>query len=306
MKDGDSDTSGHADPIWADAVSLFLWLIGTVVGLTLLTAGLALLASTVTAMLCSGSDDVLGSWIVDSAMVLGGALFFFGFGSMFYRGTWRFRQRISNPTKPWLWRRDWQSHRIVATPIDPKWMAGALFATFLLVVTPACAYFADQLGRGVWLFWLVFGMIANALTRMIVRSGPFGKGVLYLETLPGQPGASIEGRIELPAAVGQSFRVALQRVRIIVRRPGAIPERHSQTGERRQWQSEAAISVVDAADSKAVVAPFSFAIPSDAVPTDARNQSLIRWYVKISDPNNGERFARFEVPVFCIEKGGAS
>ena len=149
-------------------------------------------------------------------------------------------------------------------------------------------------------------LISQALFRDCIcqdhhlRYRKYGVSRFELSTIPGVIGHRLAGRVRatLDLQPAEGFRVALTCLRRITTRSG----KSSSTSETILWQDERRVQGEQSRDytGMGINIPVSFALPPDAVASDASNPSnRVLWRLEISASLPGVDYdSTFEVPVF--------
>ncbi len=209
------------------------------------------------------------------------------------------------PDRPWLWRADWASRRIVGSygqGAARQWVLALFWNAITLPILYAVVKGALATGDTKQLLALIFPAVGlwflGTAIRTTARAWRYGQTVLELTTLPGAIGGTLEGTVRVgrgldPAAV---VRVELASVRRTTRLAGRGGRSVS---ERKLWRSgELTPEVRREAQGTAI--PIAFAIPSDAVPSgDQSAEGTVLWRVSARASAPGVDYAAtFDVPVF--------
>ncbi len=210
------------------------------------------------------------------------------------------RMRAENPDRPWLWREDWAAGRIPASGGALALILAGSAVLCLGVSIPAIYAVPRELARhnAAILMILLFPFAGLVMLVQAVRAAARWRVVrgaaFELDTLPGQIGGSLAGRIVLPAGVVPSgeFTVALRCVNRVTTNSGDS----SSTWEHVLWTDERA------ALSDGAAIPVAFYIASDPPASDYRNaRNQIIWRMTAAGPTSAGKFdAQFEVPVFKV------
>lgn len=236
------------------------------------------------------------------AVVFGGV----GFGLIyaFRRGTQlaqsRDRMRAANPDQPWLWREDWAAGRIPASiGTSARVLCGCAVLSFA-VSAPVVYAIPQELAKHnnlilmVLLFPLagivMLGQAARAAARWrVVRGSAF-----EMDSVPGQVGGALAGKIILPAELRPTgeFTLGLRCVNRVTSNNG----NSTSTWEHVLWNDE------HAASSDGATVPVAFYIAPDTPASDYSNSNNeIIWRLGASGPTSAGKFdAQFEVPVFKV------
>lgn len=210
------------------------------------------------------------------------------------------RMRADNPDRPWLWREDWAAGRIAASGgVLPMVLIGCAVLCFG-VSAPIIYVIPRELARHnaailmILLFpFAGFVMLVQAVQAAarwrVVRGAAF-----EMDSVPGQIGGTLAGRIVLPAGVipNGEFTLALRCVNRVTTNSG----NSSSTWEHVLWTDER----VALSDGAAV--PVAFYIAADMPGSDYRNvRNEIIWRMSATGPTAAGKFdALFEVPVFKV------
>ena len=212
-----------------------------------------------------------------------------------------------HPDEPWLWRPDWASGRIDDSTQENLLGAWIMAALWNLVSLPS-AFFAVRAavyeGKTAAYVALLFPLVgvwllARAL-QITLRYRKYGVSRFELSTIPGVIGHHLDGRVRatLDLQPAEGFRVALTCLRRITTRSG----KSSSTSETILWQDERRVRGEQSRDytGMGMNIPVSFALPPDAVASDASNpNNRVLWRLEISAGLPGVDYdSTFEVPVF--------
>jgi hypothetical protein len=214
------------------------------------------------------------------------------------------RERLQ-PDAPWLWREDWAARRLTDSSRGGMWGAWVFAALWNLISIPSAVLgvrAALREGNRAALVALIFPVVGIGFivwaVRATLRYRTFGVSRLDLATLPAPVGHTLEGTVRTPAGLrpADGFRLKLSCVRRVTTGSG----RNRSTSESLLWQEERRVSAT--ADG----VPVAFAIPADAVPSDARRSGdRTLWRLEISAEVPGIDYASaFEVPVFRTAASG--
>ncbi|MGZ8398359.1 MAG: hypothetical protein ACXWWN_04905 [Gemmatimonadales bacterium] len=213
----------------------------------------------------------------------------------------------NHPDKPWLWRSDWASGRIVDSGRVTMFTAWVFAALWNLVSFPTGflgVRAAIQEGKPAALLALLFPLVGMALVvwavRATLRYRKYGVSRLELSTIPGVVGRTLTGMVRAPASMQpeEGFEVILSCVRRVTTRSG----KNSSTSETILWQDERLVRGEPSRTAAAMEThiPVAFRLPADAEPcdgTDSNNRVL--WRLRLSATVPGVDYeAQFEVPVF--------
>jgi hypothetical protein len=215
--------------------------------------------------------------------------------------------RARNPDEPWLWRRDWASGRIDDSTREH--ILGAwIFATLWNLISLPGAYFGVRAalyeGKPAAFIALLFPLVGTWLLVRAIRATlhyqKYGISRLELSTTPGVIGHSLAGRVRatLDLQPPEGFQTVLTCVRRVTTRRG----KSNSTSESILWQEERRVRGEQSRDytGMGTSIPVSFALPPDAVASDASNpRNRIVWRLEISASVPGVDYeSAFEVPVF--------
>ncbi|HEY5940145.1 MAG TPA: hypothetical protein VIT87_04945, partial [Gemmatimonadales bacterium] len=211
------------------------------------------------------------------------------------------------PDRPWLWRPDWASGRIIDSSRVTMFTAW-LFAAFWNLVSFPTGFLgvraAIQEGKPAALLALLFPLVGIGLVvwavRATLRYRKYGVSRLELSTIPGVVGRTLTGMVRAPASLQpeEGFQVILSCVRRVTTRSG----KNSSTSESILWQDERLVRGEPSRTAAAMEThiPVAFRLPADATPcdeTDSNNRVL--WRLRLSAIVPGVDYeAQFEVPVF--------
>jgi hypothetical protein len=212
-----------------------------------------------------------------------------------------------HPDRPWLWRQDWASGRIMdagRTTVAFAWF----FTVFWNLVSLPAGYFGVQTvlekGEYVALLALLFPTIGAGLLvwaiRETIRYKKYGSSQLQLSTIPGVVGRTLAGTVSVPGtmtAVGD-YVATLSCVHQVTSGSG----KSRSTTENVLWQDERRVQGVTSRKPGGMVTdvPIAFQIPSDVRPSDASDiRDTVAWQLRVSAEMPGVDYeSTFEVPVF--------
>jgi len=229
-----------------------------------------------------------------------------GFGLVYVlrRGTRlaqaRERLQAANRDRPWLWREDWAAGRI---PASIGTSAPVLFGCAVLCFAasaPVVYVIPRELAKhnnlillvllfplaGLWLL----GQAARAAARWrVVRGSAF-----EMDSVPGQVGGTLAGKISLPGDLRPTgdFTLNLRCVNRVTSNSGG----NSSTWEHVLWSDE------QTASSDGAAVPVAFYVAPDLPASDYSNSNNeIIWRLGASAPTAAGKFdAQFEVPIFKV------
>jgi hypothetical protein len=247
-------------------------------------------------------DLTMAAYTAMFAIVFGGA----GFGLVyaFRRGTRsaqaRDRLRAANPDQPWLWREDWASGRIPAS-IGTRAMVLCGCAVLCFAASaPAVYAIPQELAKhnNLILLALIFPLAGIALLGQAARAAARWRVVrgaaFEMDSVPGQIGGTLGGKITLPAELRPTgaFTLGLRCVNRVTSNSGE----NSSTWEHVLWNDE------QTASSDGAAVPVAFYIAPDTPASDYTNSNNeIIWRLSASAPAAAGKFdAQFEVPVFKV------
>jgi hypothetical protein len=226
--------------------------------------------------------------IVGLLLLAAGAAALFGGARLYRLGRADALARARNPDRPWLWRADWASGRIVcATGLWGSILAGA--GGFLIALCLALAW--DEPHAAL----LLFAAIGLALLGLGIRGlrswRHHGDPVLELSTLPGVIGGRLAGvvRFRAPVAPPGRFRATLS------------CKNQMQESGTLLWQDEDLIAPARVSlGHDGLRVPVSFAIPYDREESRGRRgQESVQWSLEIRSVGGRDACsATFTVPVF--------
>ena len=247
-------------------------------------------------------DLLTAAYTAMFAIVFGGV----GFG-LVYAFRWsarnaqaRDRLRAANPDQPWLWREDWASGRIPAS-IGTRAMVLCGCAVLCFAASAPVVYAIPQelaKHNNLILLVLLFPLAGIALLGQAARAAARWRvvrgSVFEMDSIPGQIGGTLAGKITLPAELRPtgSFTLGLRCVNRVTSNNG----NNSSTWEHVLWNDEQTVS----SDGAAV--PVAFYIAPDTPAADYTNSNNeIIWRLSASAPAAAGKFdAQFEVPVFKV------
>ena len=219
----------------------------------------------------------------------------------------------SHPDRPWLWRPDWASGRIIDSSRVTMFTAW-LFAAFWNLVSFPTGFLgvraAIQEGKPAALLALLFPLVGIGLVvwavRATLRYRKYGVSRLELSTIPGVIGRTLTGMVRAPASMqpAEGFQVILSCVRRVRTRSG----KNSSTSESILWQDERLVPGEPSRTAAAMEThiPVAFRLPADAEPCDdADSTNRVLWRLRLAATVPGVDYeAQFEVPVFRTSASG--
>ena len=240
------------------------------------------------------------------ALVFGGV----GFGLIyaFRRGAQlaqaRDRLRAANPDQPWLWREDWVAGRIPASIGNSALMLCGCAILCFAASAPVVYAIPHDLARhnNLILLVLLFPLAGLALLGQAVRAAarwPVVRGSAFeMDSVPGQIGGTLAGKITLPAELrpNGNFTLGLRCVnRVTSNNSGSTS---ASPCEHVLWNDE------QTASSDGANVPVAFYIAPDTPASDYSNgNNEIIWRLSAGAPTAGGKFdAQFEVPVFKVSQ----
>jgi hypothetical protein len=238
------------------------------------------------------------------ALVFGGV----GFGLVYLvrRGAQltkaRDRLRAANPDQPWLWREDWVAGRIPASIGNSAVVLCGCAVLCFVISAPAVDAIPRELARhnNLVLLVLLFPLAGLALFGQAVRAAARWRVVrgsaFEMDSVPGQVGGTLAGKITLPAGLRPTgnFTLGLRCVnRVTSNNSGS---NSASTWEHVLWNDE------QTASSDGANVPVAFYIAPDTPASDYSNgNNEIIWRLSAGAPTAGGKFdAQFEVPVFKV------
>jgi hypothetical protein len=212
-----------------------------------------------------------------------------------------------HPDEPWLWRPDWASGRIDDSTQENLLGAWIMAALWNLVSLPsaffavrAAVYEGKTAAYVALLFPLVGVWLLARAVQTTLRYRKYGVSRFDLSTIPGVIGHHLDGRVRatLDLQPAEGFQVSLTCLRRVTTRSG----KSSSTRDTILWQDERRVQGEQSRDytGMGVNIPVSFALPPDAVASDASNPNdRVVWRLEISAGLPGVDYdSTFEVPVF--------
>ncbi len=201
----------------------------------------------------------------------------------------RFDLRSREPTRPWLWRKDWASSRVVSddgTGLRILWVFTILWNLMSLPVLLGAAKHAIFFA---WMFPAVGAGLLIWVIRATLRARRYGTAVLILDTLPGVIGGTLAGTVHVPAALEP--------------RSGARVRLNCSVGSgdhsKETWEEEHPIESEGVLTGSAgAVFPFSVTIPYGLPSSNPETQN-VSWRLDLMAEASGIDFrTSFEVPIF--------
>ena len=210
------------------------------------------------------------------------------------------RMRTESPDRPWLWREDWAAGRIAASGgVLPMVLVGGAVLCFG-ASAPIIYVIPRELARhnAAILIILLFPFAGFVMLVQAVRAAARWRVVrgaaFEMDSVPGQIGGTLAGRIVLPAGVipNGEFTLVLRCVNRVTTNSG----NSSSTWEHVLWTDER----VALSDGAAI--PVAFYIAADMPSSDFRNvRNEIIWRMSATGPTAAGKFdALFEVPAFKV------
>lgn len=229
-----------------------------------------------------------------------------GFGMIYVlrRGTQmvlvRDRMRAANPQQPWLWREDWAAGRIAASVGTSAPMLLGCAVLCFAVSAPAAYSIPQELAKHnnlilmILLFPLAGVFTLGQAARAAARSRVVRGAIFAMDSVPGQIGGTLAGKVILPAQLRPTseFRLGLRCVNRVTSNNG----NSSSTWEHAVWHDE------HGASSDGATVPVAFYIAPETPASDyANSRNEIIWRLGVSGATSAGKFdAQFEVPVFKV------
>jgi hypothetical protein len=236
------------------------------------------------------------------AIIFGGV----GFGLVYAlrRGTRmmeaRERLRAAHPNEPWLWREDWAAGRVPASIGNSPLLLSGLAALCFAASAPGVYVIPREIARGnnLILLVLLFPLAALALlahaARAAARLRVVRGAVFEMDSVPGQIGGTLAGKIVLPQSLRPTggFTLGLRCVNRVTSGSGDS----SSTWEHVLWNDE------QTAAFDGATVPVAFYIAPDTPASDNanRNNEIIWRLAAAAQTAAGPFDAQFEVPVFKV------
>jgi hypothetical protein len=239
------------------------------------------------------------------AVVFGGVCF--GLVYAFRRGAQlaqaRDRMRAANPDQPWLWRKDWAAGRIPASIGNSALVLCGCAVLCFAASAPGVYAIPQELAKhnNLILLVLLFPLAGLALLGQAVRAAARWRVVrgsaFEMDSMPGQVGGTLAGKITLPAELRPTgnFTLGLRCVNRVTSNGGS---NSSSTWEHVLWNDE------QTASSDGANVPVAFDIAPDTPASDYSNSNNeIIWRLCARAPTAAGKFdAQFEVPVFKVSQ----
>jgi len=207
--------------------------------------------------------------------------------------------------RPWTERPEWRTGIIQSSAQGLFWLLGG----FSLVWTAGSLGATDSSWRelrtgnllgAVGLLFPLFGLLLFALSLyLFLQWRRFGVTTLRLKSTPIEPGKTLDGDIEVKAAIepGATIQLALKCQKTHTEGTG----KHRRTETKTLWQHEWKSVPRPMAGQRGTRIPVTCRIPPNAVETSAHSVS---WNLSATAVLRGIDFgAQFEVPVFHLESG---
>jgi len=211
-----------------------------------------------------------------------------------------FELRKRYPDQPWMWRRDWAANAISdrgALAVGTMWVFAIfwnLISSPLLFVFPWREVRDSPVVVLPFLFPLIGVVLLIVVGYLTAQRMKYGGSVCHIDHLPIVPGRTFHGELttrvrEMPPA---GFVLRLTCVKRVTGTKN--------TNETVIWDETQKIALATPSYEGAHV-PFTFAIPSDALPTQSMlNRTSIVWRLSASAEVPGVDYsATFELPVFA-------
>ncbi len=211
----------------------------------------------------------------------------------------------SNPSRPWLWRKDWMNRRAESKRKGSHITAWVLCIFLNLALLPVAALALKsglENNPGIFVAFgigLISVILFTFAGRATLRRRRFGNPYFELDALPFSPGGRVSGRIhlKLDSTVQHGVELRLTCVRNLV--TGSGDSRSS--AKTVLWQNgETVPPGVIGIDSLERTIPVNFTIPADAYVTDHDNPSdQVLWFLHARAALPGLDYNdEFELPVF--------
>ena len=230
---------------------------------------------------------------------------------------WRLRRRAGDtgttepPPAPWLQRPDWAEGRAEATG-DGRRGLPVLIVLLNLVLWPGAVWAtgevladADQ-WKGIlvllWTFPLLVGILLVGALRRTWRRVRFGTSVFELDTLPGEVGGYLAGRlrtrIRSEHAPEDGFTLHLTCYRRVETRDG---NGSRSVDHQIKYRDEQRIRGVPDPETGTLQVPVVFEIPPDAPTTTGGGSISHVWFLDVRAKVPGVDYVtRIPVPVFAV------
>ncbi len=206
--------------------------------------------------------------------------------------------RAASPDQPWLWREDWAAGRIPASiGTSALVLCGCAVLSFA-VSAPGVYVIPQELAKhnDLILLVLLFPLAGLVMLAQAARAAARWRVVrgsaLEMDSVPGQIGGTLAGKIILPAQLRPTgeFTLGLRCVNRVTSNNG----NSTSTWEHVLWNDE------HAASSDGATVPVAFYIAPDIPASDSSNtRNEIIWRLGVIGPTSAGKFdALFEVPVF--------
>lgn len=212
----------------------------------------------------------------------------------------RERLRAAHPGEPWLWREDWAAGRIPASIGNSPLLLGGFAALCFAISAPVVYTIPREIARGnnLVLLILLFPLAGLSLLAQAARAAAglrIVRGAVFeMDSVPGQIGGTLAGKIVLPQSLRPtgSFTLGLRCVNRVTSGSGDS----SSTWEHVLWNDEQT-----AAFDGATVPVAFYIAPDTPASDDANRNNEIIWRLAASAPTAARPFdAQFEVPVFKV------
>jgi hypothetical protein len=252
------------------------------------------------------------------------ALIFAGFGIAFIvcipLPIWIDAQRKQNrrdqhPNQPWMWRQDWAVGRIESSTQNNRGTleTGFFACLTIAIILIACDRFIEVMRGLIHLYAILFsvGSIVLFYFWMVqrARDKKFSKTVFAMHPVPVQPGDRLRGQIQVPSF--ESATTAHLWVRCMkVTRPRGSRNWHFDPVWQQSW--DVVTASIDASTGGGII-PVDIQTSEDAPGTSNHGTSAGMWWNEpvfywdlgvTADFSHGPNLsARFEVPVFKLDKG---
>jgi hypothetical protein len=210
------------------------------------------------------------------------------------------RLRAANPDRSWFWREYWAAGRIPASIGNSAIVLCGGAVLCFAVSAPVTYAIPRELARNnnAILFLLLFPLTGLLLLRQAVRAAARWRVVrgsaFEMDSVPGQIGGTLTGKITLPAELRPTGNFTLS-LRCVNRVTSATGD-SSSTWEHVLWNDE------QTASSDGANVPVAFYIAPETPASDYSNSNHeIIWRLSAAAPTAAGKFdAQFEVPVFKV------
>jgi len=209
--------------------------------------------------------------------------------------------------KPWLKRDDWAAGRIASgarKSVILLWIFVIFWLVFSTVITFLIVPPEWHRGNRAALIALIFPVVGLAVLAFAVNTTlawrRFGQSFFEMAAMPGAPGGTLEGLIQVPARLQAEHGLHLRLS--CLRRTTSGTGNNRSTTEKILWQDEKWLRPdLPQTDLNATGIPVYFKLPADQPESTTSRGDGIHWKLEASARLRGPNYhATFEVPVFNV------